>query len=878
MIHDRPKGKKIRSIVKPAQQNPVYSMSEFPKDEPGVIYVRQSSIKQMQNNIHSFEMQTDKFIEYFREQMRCTGYIETIADDEGVSGTKDIHERAGLTRLMRLIEGKELLKGKRVGWVGAVHVNRLTRDKWLVTPGTIMKECYEHNVWVATLRMNFNFQDEYCRRVFMIEAEESARHLEWMKLVLGGGRITASSNGYYDGRWIAPGYMVDRSDEKKKKYVPYEPHAEIVKWLFRRFFDLDGDFPQLCREVAEKPFLFPAFEPWVDPKTVSKFSGNKGEKRGSLITEGPNAGCYRVTMHGLKSILTNPVYIGWWLPIGGGVVENNHPAIIDDALFTFAHKRLSIYDLTGERQKPERVNRRGEGKGILKKVLYDDEGKLMYVHFGEDGKARFRYRSLAANGITSPTYRYSVEVAEYDQIFLEKLFERIQVLENLDWADKLQERLGNRRKQLEEKKSLLRKQIDRATRQRAEIMETLSDPDIPKSKQMKIDYANQAAGLEQKIHQWELELAAPLNEEDDEEITLYQIHSLLPDIKQDWHNLSFAVRLRFVGALVRKVVLTPVAPSWMKLEIYWKSAIGNYIDVGYIRKFQANGSKWTREEDAIIQELYPTADGAEILKRLPGRTWRSILIRASKLKITRELKNVTNPVVIDKGRIKGRIDWTEEEDAIIREKYPLADPLEILELLPGRTWNGVVKHASKLGVLREVRAAQSRVRMETEARTVDTSNKTGLAWTEEEDAILREMFNMADPVEVLKALPGRTWVGINHRADRIGMAKRGQAKLPPEVIHAGRVRVQLSWTEEENAVLREMYPEAEPEEILKRLLPHRTWQSVRAQASKLKIARKHGKTPNSILLSDQGNVTIEDKQFEEEVGLISNVRKVQWLE
>ncbi len=56
MIHDRPKGKKIRSIVKPAQQNPMYSMSEFPKDEPGVIYVRQSSIKQMQNNIHSFEM------------------------------------------------------------------------------------------------------------------------------------------------------------------------------------------------------------------------------------------------------------------------------------------------------------------------------------------------------------------------------------------------------------------------------------------------------------------------------------------------------------------------------------------------------------------------------------------------------------------------------------------------------------------------------------------------------------------------------------------------------------------------------------------------------------------------------------------------------
>ncbi|EFH87001.1 SANT/Myb domain-containing protein [Ktedonobacter racemifer] len=408
-------------------------------------------------------------------------------------------------------------------------------------------------------------------------------------------------------------------------------------------------------------------------------------------------------------------------------------------------------------------------------------------------------------------------------------------------------------------------------------MATLSDPDIPKSKQMKIDYANQAAGLEQKIHQWEIELAAPLTEGDDDEITLYQIHSLLPDIKQDWHKLSFEVRLRFVGALVRKAVLTPVAPSWMKLEIYWKSAIGNFVDVGYIRKFQANGSKWTEEEDALIRKLYPTTDAAEILKRLPGRTWRSILIRASKLRVTRELKNVTNPVVIGEGHTKGRIDWTEQENAVIREKYPLADPLEILELLPGRTWNGVTKHASKLGVLREVRGVQSRVRMETETQTTGISNKAGLVWSEEDDATLREMFNTTDPIEVLKALPGRTWVGINHRADRIGIARRGQAKLPQEVTNAGRVRVRLSWTEEENAVLRQMYPEAEPEEILKNLLPHRTWKSVRVQAHKLKIARKHGKTPNSILLSDQENVTVEDKQFEEEMGLISGVRKVQWM-
>src|SRR6266705_640549 len=99
------------------------SLSDFPKDDDGLIYVRQSSLAQVQNHIHSFEMQTDKFLEHFRA-MGCTGHIEVIADDEAMSGTLAIHERPGMTRMVRLIEEE------KVGWIGAVHVNRFTRDPW----------------------------------------------------------------------------------------------------------------------------------------------------------------------------------------------------------------------------------------------------------------------------------------------------------------------------------------------------------------------------------------------------------------------------------------------------------------------------------------------------------------------------------------------------------------------------------------------------------------------------------------------------------------------------------------------------------------------------------------------------------------------------
>src|SRR5260370_28093290 len=118
-------GKKIRSIhQKRENHRPAYTM-EFPKDENGFIYIRQSSLAQVQNNIHSFEMQTEKFLEHFRNR-GFTGHIEVIADDEGMSGTTDIHDMPGLTRAMRLIEGKELLQGKKIGWGAAVDVKRLT--------------------------------------------------------------------------------------------------------------------------------------------------------------------------------------------------------------------------------------------------------------------------------------------------------------------------------------------------------------------------------------------------------------------------------------------------------------------------------------------------------------------------------------------------------------------------------------------------------------------------------------------------------------------------------------------------------------------------------------------------------------------------------
>jgi hypothetical protein len=606
--------------IKP-KQTPDYwqaTIAEFPKEMNGIIYVRQSSLAQMKNNIHSFEMQTEKFLAYFRE-MGCTGRIDIIPDDEEgkTSGTLDIHQRPGLTRVVDRVEHAEEYN---LGWIAAVHVNRFTRDPWLITPAVLMKTCHEHNVWIATLRMLFNFKDEYCQRVFMLEAEESARHLKWMKLVLGGSKLVASGNGYYDGRNLATGYIVDRTDPKHMKIMVYPPHAEIVFWMFKRYLVLDGNFPALCREVDAMPYLFPPFEGWVDPKDM----GHLAMKQ---FTEGAYQGYYKPTANGLKSILTNPVYIGWWIPIEGEVIINHHEPIVPEDLFWYAYKRLATHTLNGERIKPMRVTRQHTSEALLIKVIRDEEDCPIYV---EEAEGRIVYKKLRSAWM-GKIYGFRVQVATIDRMFREKLFERVEALEavSIDWEDTVVKAKEER----ETRNNHIKKAIKEAERKMKHIMALLSDPDQPLPASMKSEYIQQYSGLEAKKQQLEQDLI-PTDEEEEEQ-SIYKIQTLIPRIRSEWDNFTYGTRLLVVSGLVRKVVLSQPASGWLKMEIEWKFPSWG-IDEGHIRKLTSK-APWTEKEDQELVHLYPTSEVIDLLRAFPNRSLRGIAERAMDIQIRREL-------------------------------------------------------------------------------------------------------------------------------------------------------------------------------------------------------------------------------------------------
>jgi hypothetical protein len=109
------------------------------------------------------------------------------------------------------------------------------------------------------------------------------------------------------------------------------------------------------------------------------------------------------------------------------------------------------------------------------------------------------------------------------------------------------------------------------------------------------------------------------------------------------------------------------------------------------------------------------------------------------------------------------IRWTEEEDAVLREKYPTATADELIALFPERTPIGITKRARKLKIKSEIIKDWAGYRGNPERWSTRWENR----WTQGEDAILREKYPTGTADELLQLLPGRSPQSMHNRAIRL---------------------------------------------------------------------------------------------------------------
>jgi len=224
------------------------------------------------------------------------------------------------------------------------------------------------------------------------------------------------------------------------KFIIYEPHAKIIKWLFVRFIELGYDLVAFKRELQQKPRIFPAFESFVHPADISRC--NLREQNGG----------YSFCETTLERILTNEVYIGTYKREGATRLKN-HPAIVDEELFWSVYDHIKDFRPDGTPTHRIRLVRYSQ------RVNYSDREPLISftssrpnvsISFGKN-RTWYHYKARSYNGMTRETL-LSADADTVESAIVKKLFAKLQYVDIGDLEQKRKAMLAekaNRVKKLE---------------------------------------------------------------------------------------------------------------------------------------------------------------------------------------------------------------------------------------------------------------------------------------------------------------------------------------------------------------------------------------------------------------------------------------------
>ncbi len=597
------------------------------------LYGRQSGKDQVVENIQSRISQTIKLLEYtsdlgFRDD-GTTGTVTLLVENEVVeadgtisikdaSGTWPIDRRPGLKTICDAIEyGTDNPKG--VGVVIADFVDRLFRDEDRIDSNVFIKICKENDCYVhiVSKRMTYNFANPAHADLFRLEVQMAAAYIEnHVRGTMHLRRRLAARSGQWAGLGSVPvGFIVDR-DKKSPSYgifFIYEPHAQVVHFLFVRCVELGYDLIALKRELLKMPCIFPAFEGWVDQIIVNRC--NLREQNGG----------YSFSERTLERILTNDVYIGTYRR-EGVVIRHHHEAIVEEELFWCVYDRLKGFRPDGTPTGRKKLVRYSQLAGSKRDALLDftSTAEKVSVSFGTSDHWH-HYLARRNNGMGRETL-LAIGADTLENAVVKKLFEKLQ---HVDLGD-----LEQKRKALLAEKAARVKKLERDIETIDEEVATLTE------NMGKIKTDAVVMELEKRITRL-LERRAEATSEIEKITKAYSAIAIgtleeeLQDLEEYWDERSFELKKSLLKLLITEASLDYISPRFFSITIFW--SYGDWgIEQAIFDKRTSNKS-WTPDENAILRDLYPKCSQLEIMQSLPTRSWHSILGQAIALGLRREI-------------------------------------------------------------------------------------------------------------------------------------------------------------------------------------------------------------------------------------------------
>ncbi len=615
--------------------------TQLPIESIWGIYARQSTPAQLIKHTQSTEMQTDDLIAWLIERGAMEKKVFLFDADLGVSGTLRIDQRTGLQELVERILADEIKA------VLVYQVSRLFRDETGVQYNVFANICKEHDcILVTSDGMIFNFRNPMHLKMFRYLAEMAAEYIPQQIKMLHDMRLKKARKGLYAGLGPVPsGYIVDyrRESSTYHKFIPYEPHAKVVRYLFERYYALRGNLQLLCRELDTKPVVFPFFGPEVDHRNIGRWYRREV------------AGGYRMTRGGLIILLTNPAYLGWWIVRGDIVSRTNHQPLfqgVDEELFWYAFDRLSDYTIEGTRNtaREGRKERRcfyqrhtTDQIALLKNRISSPFGTV-YVHVE---KTRSHYVITPSAKTIYKTGRATIDASEVDAAFLQRFFERLQETHDFDqyrrWIvretqkqDALIQQIHSQLAEIDKQQEAI---LDETLAVHTRLKEIENDEERAKAEKEAQPELERLRKRSHRLDALTLDLSGKLPTVENNEALkkakqFADFQTELAKIIPVWGKLPYDARREFVNLFVQEAVVTPVATHWLQLDVVWSHPKWEK-DTIFVYRHRGGQSVWTEEEHNILKTQYSHAAKRDLLALLPQKSWFSIRVAASTLGLKR---------------------------------------------------------------------------------------------------------------------------------------------------------------------------------------------------------------------------------------------------
>lgn len=230
----------------------------------------------------------------------------------------------------------------------------------------------------------------------------------------------------------------------------------------------------------------------------------------------------------------------------------------------------------------------------------------------------------------------------------------------------------------------------------------------------------------------------------------------------------------------------------------------------------AGGNLWSQDELSSLRALYadPAISKTDLLSALPGRSLRSIYMKAWELGIGRQ--------------------WSDAEIERLRRLFvdPSIEDADLVAAFPGRGATAIVQQAGNLGLRRP-------------------RSKPSNRWTDDQiDELTKSFPDSSIERDRICGSLNRSWDAIRKMAEKLGLqrieaeSREAIAMRHRRAVAAGVASSRVDkrpWTTDEIRILEERYPDfrVDQDEICDVL--GRTWVSVKSKASSLGLNRPRKK-------------------------------------